>query len=139
MHGLDQPETFSEGPLPGTADSGIQMPPRARCSASTGLPRANSGAQWSGSRCYSLIFRGVRNCPRMRSVQRVRLRTGGTMIRLLTRTAVFAVGLLLGAASYAQTSQPNAPSAAKDTLNQEDKTFVKEAGIGGIAEVELRK
>ena len=61
------------------------------------------------------------------------------MIRLLTRTAVFAVGLLLGAVSYAQTSQPNAPSAAKDTLNQEDKTFVKEAGIGGIAEVELSK
>jgi putative membrane protein len=61
------------------------------------------------------------------------------MIRLLTRTAVFVVGLLLGAASYAQTSQPNAPSAAKDTLNQEDKTFVKEAGIGGIAEVELSK
>ena len=67
------------------------------------------------------------------------------MIRLLTRTAVFAVGLLLGAASYAQTSQPNAPNraapftAAKDTLNQEDQTFVKEAGIGGIAEVELSK
>ena len=54
------------------------------------------------------------------------------MIRLLTRTAVFAVGLLLGAVSYAQTSQPNAP-------NQEDKTFVKEAGIGGTAEVELSK
>ncbi len=67
------------------------------------------------------------------------------MICLLTRTAVFAVGLLLGAASYAQTSQPNAPSraspsaAAKDTLNQEDQTFVKEAGIGGMAEVELSK
>ena len=49
------------------------------------------------------------------------------MIRLLTRTAVFAVGLLLGAASYAQTSQPNAPSraapagAATEALNQEDQ------------------
>jgi putative membrane protein len=61
------------------------------------------------------------------------------MIRLLTRTAVFTVGLLLAPASYAQTSQPNAPSAAKDTLNQDDKTFVKEVGIGGMAEVELSK
>jgi predicted outer membrane protein len=64
------------------------------------------------------------------------------MVRLLTRTAVFAAGLLLGAASYAQTNQPSrAPptAAAKDTLNQEDRTFVKEAGIGGMAEVELSK
>jgi putative membrane protein len=64
------------------------------------------------------------------------------MIFLLARLAVFAVGLSLGAASYAQTSPPSAPSgtpAAKDTLNQEDKTFVKEAGIGGMAEVELSK
>ena len=67
------------------------------------------------------------------------------MIRLLTRTAVFAIGLLLDAASYAQTSQPNAPSRAAPTgtateaLNQEDQTFVKEAGIGGVAEVELSK
>ena len=64
------------------------------------------------------------------------------MIRLLTRTGVFAVGLLLGAASYAQTSPPStsaAPPAAKDTLNQQDKTFVKEAAIGGMAEVELSK
>jgi len=64
------------------------------------------------------------------------------MIRLLTRIGVFAVGLLLGAASYAQTSPPStsaAPPAAKDTLNQQDKTFVKEAAIGGMAEVELSK
>jgi aerobic-type carbon monoxide dehydrogenase small subunit (CoxS/CutS family) len=32
------------------------------------------------------------------------------MIRLLTTTAVFAVGLLLAPAIYAQTSQPNAPA-----------------------------
>jgi putative membrane protein len=65
------------------------------------------------------------------------------MIRLLAKTTVFAVGLLLGATSYAQTSQPNASpapaAAAKDTLNQEDKTFVKEAAIGGRTEVELSK
>ena len=65
------------------------------------------------------------------------------MIRLLTTTAVFAVGLLLAPAIYAQTSQPNAPSpaaaAAKDTLSQEDRTFVKEAAIGSMAEVELSK
>ena len=67
------------------------------------------------------------------------------MIRLLTTTAVIAVGLLVAPASFAQTSQPNAPNraapptAAKDTLNQEDKTFVKEAAVGGLAEVELSK
>jgi putative membrane protein len=65
------------------------------------------------------------------------------MIRLLTTTAVFAVGLLLAPAIYAQTSQPNAPSpaaaAAKDTLSQEDRTFIKEAAIGSMAEVELSK
>ena len=65
------------------------------------------------------------------------------MIRLFTTTAVFAVGLLLAPAIYAQTSQPNAPSpaaaAAKDTLSQEDRTFVKEAAIGSMAEVELSK
>ena len=65
------------------------------------------------------------------------------MIRLLTTTAVFAVGLLLAPAIYAQTSQPNVPSpapaaAAKDT-SQEDRTFVKEAAIGSMAEVELSK
>jgi putative membrane protein len=64
------------------------------------------------------------------------------MIRLLARTAVLAVGLSLGALSYAQTSPPGASPAgpaAKDTLNQEDKTFVKEAALGGMAEVELSK
>ena len=64
------------------------------------------------------------------------------MIGLLARTAVFAVGLSLGAVSYAQTSPPGASlaaPAAKDTLNQEDKTFVKEAALGGMAEVELSK
>jgi putative membrane protein len=62
------------------------------------------------------------------------------MIALLTRTAVFALGVALGAASYAQTSPPKpASSAAKATLNQEDQRFVKEAGTGGLAEVELSK
>jgi len=53
------------------------------------------------------------------------------MFRLLTRTAVFALGVAIGAASYAQTSPPSttpAAPAAKDTLNQDDQTFVKEAG-----------
>jgi putative membrane protein len=69
------------------------------------------------------------------------------MIRLLTTTALFAAGLLLPPGSFAQTSQPNAPSRAAPAgtgtatvaLNQEDQTFVKEAGIGGMAEVELSK
>jgi putative membrane protein len=64
------------------------------------------------------------------------------MISMLTRAAVFALGFLLGATAYAQTSPPSASPAAsqaKDTLNQEDKTFVKEAAIGGMAEVELSK
>jgi putative membrane protein len=62
------------------------------------------------------------------------------MIALLARTAVFALGVALGAASYAQTSPPKpAAPAAKNTLNQEDRTFVKEAGAGGLAEVELSK
>jgi putative membrane protein len=62
------------------------------------------------------------------------------MVRLRATTAVLAVGLLLAPAAFAQTSQPTAPSpAAKSTLNQEDITFVKEAAIGGTAEVELSK
>jgi putative membrane protein len=64
----------------------------------------------------------------------------GFMIALLARRAVFALGVALGAASYAQTSPPKpAAPAAKNTLNQEDRTFVKEAGAGGLAEVELSK
>ena len=67
------------------------------------------------------------------------------MIRLLTTTALFAACLLLAPGSFAQTSQPNAPSrtapagTATEALNQEGQTFVKEAGIGGMAEVELSK
>jgi putative membrane protein len=63
------------------------------------------------------------------------------MLRLLTTTAVVAVGLLAAPALFAQTSQPSHPGAAsaKDALSQEDKTFVKEAAIGGMAEVELSK
>ena len=57
------------------------------------------------------------------------------MTRLLTTTALFAAGLLLAPATFAQTSQPNAPrraapaGTATEPLNQEDGTFVKEAGI----------
>jgi putative membrane protein len=67
------------------------------------------------------------------------------MIRLFTTTAFFAGGLLLAPGSFGQTGQPNGPGrappaeTAKDALNQEDQTFVKEAGIGGMAEVELSK
>jgi putative membrane protein len=64
------------------------------------------------------------------------------MMFVLTRTAVLALGVALGAAAYAQTSPPSASPAApaaKETLNREDKTFVKEAAIGGMAEVELSK
>jgi putative membrane protein len=62
------------------------------------------------------------------------------MIALLTRTAVFGLGIALGVSAYAQTSAPKpAASAAKETLNQEDQRFVKEAGAGGLAEVELSK
>ncbi len=64
---------------------------------------------------------------------------------LTTSAAVVAVGLIGAPASFAQAGQPGASgqpaasSAAKDTLNQEDKTFVKEAASGGIAEVQLSK
>lgn len=64
------------------------------------------------------------------------------MLRLLTTTAIVAFGLVAAPAVFAQTSQPSHPAAAsagRETLNQEDKTFVKEAAIGGMAEVELSK
>jgi putative membrane protein len=63
------------------------------------------------------------------------------MLRLLTTTAVVAVGLLAAPPMFAQTGQPGhlAATSAKDALDQEDKTFVKEAAIGGMAEVELSK
>ena len=63
------------------------------------------------------------------------------MLRLLTTTAVVAVGLLAAPPIFAQTAQPGhtAATSAKDALDQEDKTFVKEAAIGGMAEVELSK
>jgi putative membrane protein len=63
------------------------------------------------------------------------------MLRLLTTTAVVAVGLLAASAVFAQTGQPGhaAATSAKDALDQEDKTFIGEAAIGGMAEVELSK
>jgi putative membrane protein len=62
------------------------------------------------------------------------------MLRLLATTAVVA-GLLAAPPIFAQTGQPGhaAATSAKAALDQEDKTFVKEAAIGGMAEVELSK
>jgi putative membrane protein len=69
------------------------------------------------------------------------------MIRLLTTTAIVAVGLFVAPVAFAQTSPPSrtaraatAPAAtAKATLDTEDKAFVQEAASGGRAEVELSK
>lgn len=68
------------------------------------------------------------------------------MTRLLaTAAALLVTGLLVTAGSFAQTSPPAASgraasgATAKETLNQEDKTFIKEAALGGMAEVELSK
>ena len=69
------------------------------------------------------------------------------MVRLLSSTAVavVALGLVVAPAAFAQQSHPNtgaaAPpaAAAKGTLSQHDKEFVKDAGMGGMAEVELSK
>jgi len=63
------------------------------------------------------------------------------MLRLLTATAVVAVGLLAPPPIFAQTSQPghNAGASAKAALSHEDDTFIKEAAIGGMGEIELSK
>src|SRR5690349_11199786 len=61
------------------------------------------------------------------------------MLRLLTTTAIVAVGLLACSPVFAQTGQPNAAAFAKAALDEEDKNFVKEATIGGMAEVEFSK
>jgi putative membrane protein len=70
------------------------------------------------------------------------------MVRLLTTTAVVAVGLFAASAALAQTGQPNAAggsvpqvpqTAPKETLSQQDKRFVAEAAEGGMTEVELSK
>ena len=63
------------------------------------------------------------------------------MLRVLTTTAVVAVGLLTAPPIFAQTGQPGhgAATAARDALDQEDKTFVGEAATGGKTEVELSK
>lgn len=63
------------------------------------------------------------------------------MLCLPTTTAVVAVGLLAASPIFAQTGQPShaAATAAKDALDQQDKAFVREAAIGGMAEVELSK
>jgi putative membrane protein len=67
------------------------------------------------------------------------------MVRLMTTSALVA-GLLVAPAAFAQTSHnPNASAgtasatASKETLTQQDRTFVKEAAEGGMAEVELSK
>jgi putative membrane protein len=63
------------------------------------------------------------------------------MLRLLTTSAIVAGGLLLAPPIFAQGSQPGhaAATSAREALSQEDKTFVKEAASGGMAEVELSK
>ena len=68
------------------------------------------------------------------------------MIRMLTTTAaMIAAGLIVAPVGFAQSSQsrpsgsPAASSTAKETLNQEDKTFIKKAATGGMAEVQLSK
>ena len=63
------------------------------------------------------------------------------MFRLFTASAALAVGLLAAPPISAQTSQPSRTAAAsvKDALNQEDKSFVREAAIGGMAEIALSK
>ena len=68
------------------------------------------------------------------------------MFRPLTTTAALvAAGLIATPAGFAQSSPPHqagqqaAGSTAKETLSQEDRTFLKEAAIGGMAEVQLSK
>src|SRR3954466_9933076 len=61
---------------------------------------------------------------------------------MFPRIALFAVGLLLSVMAYAQQT-PRAtspsPATARDALNQEDRRFVQETAVGGMAEVELSK
>jgi hypothetical protein len=64
------------------------------------------------------------------------------MLHLFTTTAIVAFGLIAAPPVFAQPIQPSHPADAalgSDALNQEDETFVKEAAIGGMAEVELSK
>jgi putative membrane protein len=65
------------------------------------------------------------------------------MVRLLATTAL-AAGLLAAPAVFAQVNNPGAPGGAapaisKESLSQQDKTFIKNAAEGGMAEVELSK
>jgi putative membrane protein len=63
------------------------------------------------------------------------------MLRLFTMTAILAVGPMAAPPVFAQTTPPGhtAASSAKEALDQQDKNFIKEASIGGMAEVELTK
>jgi hypothetical protein len=61
------------------------------------------------------------------------------MLRVFTTAAIIAVGLVAEPPVFAQTSQLSHPAATKDTLNREDRTFVKEAASGVMAEVELSR
>jgi len=66
------------------------------------------------------------------------------VLRLLTNTAV-GVGLLVASTSFAQTSHPNlaagpaATTLPRNTLDQQDTSFITEAAAGGMAEVALSK
>jgi predicted outer membrane protein len=63
---------------------------------------------------------------------------GAAMLRLLTTTAV-GVGLLVASPSFAQTTYPNpAPSPAVTAvpkLDEQDRSFIKEAAAAGMGEV----
>ena len=64
------------------------------------------------------------------------------MFRLLTTSAIISIGLVAALPVAAQTTpstHPGSATAAKESLNQEDRTFAKEAAFGGMAEVELSK
>jgi putative membrane protein len=69
------------------------------------------------------------------------------MARLVSSTAVavVALGLVVTPAAFAQQGRPNTGAgvppvaAAKDTVSQHDKEFVKTAAMGGMAEVEFSK
>ena len=64
------------------------------------------------------------------------------MLRLLTTSAIVSLGLIAALPVAAQTTpsiHPGGATADQNTLNQEDRTFAKEAAFGGLAEVELSK
>ena len=87
-------------------------------------------------------FHRRRNFAGSASVEGLNADPGVTkMLRLFTMTAILAVGPMAAPPVFAQTTPPGhtAASSAKEALDQQDKNFIKEASIGGMAEVELSK